>query len=258
MLFTDAVYVGIDPTAGDRPIPYAALDKDLRLIALDQDDMEAVLAFVGGLEVAIVGVDAPQSPNQGLMADPEFRRRFNLRPNGRTWRDWRVCEYELRQRNIRLYNTPGDENKAPGWVRNGFALFRRLRTLGYKPYYSGEKPGLQTFVEARPHACFTMLLEHRPFLKRSLEGRLQRQLLLYLEGLDLPNPMYALEEITRHHLLSGNLPLDRLHEHEQLDVLICAYTAYLVAQKPERVSQVGDPNDGWITLPVKELKDFYP
>jgi predicted RNase H-like nuclease len=86
---------------------------------------------------------------------------------------------------------------------------------------------------------------------------MQRQLVLYLEGLDLPSPLHALEEITRHHLLSGYLPLDDLYEHDQLDALVAAYTAYLVGVDPKRVSQVGDREEGFITLPVEKLKDFY-
>ena len=59
MLFADAVYVGIDPTAGKRPIHYAAIDNQLRLVAIDKGDMEDVLAFVAGQEKAVVAVDPP-------------------------------------------------------------------------------------------------------------------------------------------------------------------------------------------------------
>ena len=113
MLFDKSVYVGIDPTAGVRPMHYAVLDHDLRLVALNKGDLEAVLAFVGGLEAAVVAVDAPQSPNQGRMLEAEVRRRFNLAPDGRSWGQWKMCEYELRRRNIRLYNTPDREEDAP-------------------------------------------------------------------------------------------------------------------------------------------------
>jgi predicted RNase H-like nuclease len=83
-------------------------------------------------------------------------------------------------------------------------------------------------------------------------------MVLYLQGLDLMNPLTVLEEITRHHLLTGQLPLRGLLEHDELDALIAAYTAYLVGAKPERASQVGDREEGLITLPSPELKDFYP
>ena len=258
MLFTEAVYVGIDPTAGVRPMYYAALDADLRLLALDKGDMETVLAFISGLEAAVVGVGAPQAPNKGLIRQEEVRRKFNLQPGGRKWGKWRVCEYELRRRNLRMYNTPSTEKAAPGWVKIGFTLFERLRSMGFKFYIAEEETEQHTMIEVQPHTSFAVLLERRPFLKRNLEGRMQRQLVLYLEGLDIPNPMHALEEITRHHLLTGQIPLGGLYEHDQLDALVTAYTAYLVGVKPERVGQVGDGEEGLITLPVAKLKDFYP
>jgi predicted nuclease with RNAse H fold len=257
MLFTDAVFVGIDPTAGQQPIQYAALDRDLHLIVLDQGDLESVLAFVASLESAVVAVDAPQGPSRGLMARADFRQRYNMRPEGSTWAKWRVCEYELRRRNIRLYNTPEKEEEAKAWVRTGFEIFRRLEKIGFRKNILDEKSSRRAIIEARAHSGFTILLERRPFLKRTLEGRLQRQLVLYLEGLDIANPMYALEEITRHNLLSGHLPLDRLHTYEALEAMMAAYTAYLTGLHAERISQVGEREEGLITLPAIEIKDFY-
>jgi len=112
-------------------------------------------------------------------------------------------------------------------------------------------------IETQPHACFTALLGHRPFFRSSLEGCLQRQLALYVEGVDISNPMHALEEITRHHLLNGQLPLDSLYDVETLDALVAAYTAYLTALKPEKSAQVGMPAEGLITLPTGEIKSHY-
>jgi predicted nuclease with RNAse H fold len=258
MLFTEALFIGIDPTAGSRPMQYAALDRKLRLVALDEADMEGVLAFIGSLDSAVVGIDAPQSPNHGLMGHADVRRRYNLRPGGNTWSDWRVCEYELRQRNIRLYGTPGEAQEAKGWVKTGFELFQRLQGSGFRPTILGEPPAKRSLLEARSHVGYTVLLERRPFLKRTMEGRLQRQLVLYLEGLDVANPMHVLEEITRHNLLMGNLPLERLRTFEQLDALMAAYIAYLVAAQPERMIQVGEREEGLISVPTANLKDFYP
>jgi predicted nuclease with RNAse H fold len=258
MLFADAVYIGIDPTAGKKPMHYAAIDNQLRLVAIDKGDLEDVLAFVAGQEQAVVAVDAPQSPNQGLMKRSDVRRRYNLDPDGVTWGQWKVCEYELRRSNIRLYNTPEKEEDARGWVRVGFMLFRRLDELGYRHFFVGDKLTERMMIEVHPHACFTVMLGLRPFLKPTLEGRLQRQLLLYLAGLDIPNPLRALEEITRHHLLESHLPIDCLFNHDQLDALVAAYTSYLIVKEPNRIMQVGDREEGMITLPTNELKEFYP
>lgn len=257
MLFRNAMFVGIGPTGGQRPIHYAIVDADLKAQALEATDLEGMLAFIAGLESSVVAICSPQSPNRGQMKRPEIRRRFNLRPDGSTWANWRVGEYELRRRNIRMYNTPSRKKDAPGWVQNGYDLYERLGKLGFEylqPQIPDESRGL---LEVLPHACFSVLLERRPFLKNTLEGRLQRQLVLHLEGVSVPNPIQILEEIGQHHLLSGHLPTESLYTPEQLDTLIAAYTAYLAVTKPERISQVGDAKEGWIHLPTANLRDFY-
>jgi predicted nuclease with RNAse H fold len=257
MVFLDAAYVGVDPAAPGRPIRYVALDRNLHLVRNHSDGFEEVLSYLAGLETAVVAISAPQAPNQSLMAQAAVRTRYNLQPGSDTWSDWRVAEYELRRRNIRLYNTPSDRKAAPGWVRTGFELFSRLRTMGYRTFVSGEKPNPRLMVEVQAHACYTVLLERIPFLKGTLEGRMQRQLKLYLEGVEISNPMEVIEEVTRHHLLSGHLPLEGLMETQELEALAAAYTAYLVAARADDVSQLGDPEEGLITLPAGEIKDTY-
>jgi len=251
------IYVGIDPTAGRRPATLAALDDDLRVVHLGPMDADGILSFVGSRPGAVVAVDAPQSPNRWLMRRADVRRRLGLPARGRTFGQWKLCEYELRRRNLRVHSTPSDASAAPSWMRAGFALYKRLGALGFAFFRQAETPPEKMMIEVHPHACFAVLLGHRPLLKANLEGRLQRQMVLYLEGIDLRNPVHTLEEVSRQHLLSGTLPLDGLHSHDELDALAAAFTAYLVHQKPARVAQLGDPDEGLITLPVGSLKDHY-
>jgi predicted nuclease with RNAse H fold len=251
------IYLGIDPTAGRRPGTLAALDDDLRVVHLGSMAVDDMIGFIEAHPGAVVAIDAPQSPNRGLMRRPDVRRKFGLPPRGRTFAQWKVCEYELRRRNLRIYSTPSEPSAAPSWMRSGFALFKRLANLGFDFFRIGEPPPEKLMIEVHPHACFAVLLGHRPLLKANLEGRLQRQMVLYLEGIDLRNPVHTLEELTRQHLLSGSLPLDGLHNHDELDALAAAFTAYLVQQKPSRVCQVGDAQEGLITLPAASLKDRY-
>ena len=68
MLFTDAVFVGVDPTAGSRPMHYVVLNGRLELQAMDSGDMESILAFIAGLDEPVVAVGAPQAPSQGDLA----------------------------------------------------------------------------------------------------------------------------------------------------------------------------------------------
>jgi hypothetical protein len=139
----------------------------------------------------------------------------------------------------------------------GLELHSRLDQIGFRTIKAGAGSPERARIEVNPHASFTALLGHRPFLKRSLEGRMQRQLVLYLEGLQIPNPLLALEEITRHRLMTGDMPLHDIYHQEFLDAMVAAYTAYLLALKPDQTTQVGHPEEGWITLPVDQLKDSY-
>jgi hypothetical protein len=251
------MFVGIGPTSGQRPIHYAIVDGDLKAQALEATDLEGMLAFIAGLESPVVAIGSPQGPNREQMKRPQIRRRFNLRPDGETWAKWRVGEYELRRRNIRMYNTPSNKKDAPGWIQTGYELYGRLSKLGFEFIQPQHQAQPRSMLEVLPHACYSVLLERRPFLKSTLEGRLQRQLVLFLEGMSVPNPTEILEMIGQDHLLSGHLPIDSLYSPEQLDTLIAAYTAFLAVTKPERISQVGDPKEGWITLPTADLRDFY-
>jgi predicted nuclease with RNAse H fold len=255
---TRPVFIGIDPTAGRRPLSYAVLDDRLRLVEKGSARLADVLAAVSHYPEAVVAVDAPYGPNRGLMAQPEYRRRYGLSPDGKTWTNCKVCEYELRRRNIRLYLTPGEAQAAPTWMRLGFDLYAALQAEGFQTY-APDLDAPRRLFEVHPHACYAALLGHLPLKKDTLEGRLQRQIVLYDEGLGVPDPMDSVEEITRHHLREGTLTFPGLFTHDELDALVAAYTAYLAVLRPARVTPVGDPAESQIVLPVApaELKDFY-
>lgn len=243
------VYIGLDPTAGRRPINYAILDGELKLLTRGLGKLDKVLEVIRSFPAAVVAVDAPQSPNAGLMTDAARRENYGLAPASLTWADFKVGEYELRQRGIRLYNTPGEAESAPSWMKLGFQLYGALKEMGYSVYQPGETAAKQ-MLEVHPHACYTVWLGRVPMKKDSLEGRLQRQLVLFREDIDVPDAMEAFEEITRHHLLQGTLTLPGLMTHDELDALAAAYTAYLAARHPERVTLVGDAGEGQIVVPI--------
>lgn len=254
MFTTQTTFVGIDPTAGRRPITYAALDSGLRLLALGAGDLNEVIAFVAGLSQALVAVSAPQRPNQGLMNRPEIREQFSPPPRPGRWTNFRVAEFQMRQHRISCPQTPAQEKNCPVWMQVGFALYRRLEGLGFLPF---PQPAPKRWIEVYPHACFCVLLGKKPFPKTTLEGRLQRQLVLYEENLHIPDPMRFFEEITRHRLLTGALPYQEVYETRVLDALVSAYVAYLVEKHPERVTFLGDEQEGQVVLPTAELKPRY-
>jgi hypothetical protein len=217
--------------------------------------MEEVLAFVAGQREAIVAVCAPRRSNQGMMARPEIRDELIPQPRPARWNNFRVAEYQLRQRNIHIPQTCAGEADCPNWMQMGFKLFRRLDNLGYREYPT--EGAQHQSIEVYPHACYVGMLGRTPFAKHTLEGRLQRQLILYERNINVPDSMRFFEEITRHRLLSGILPEDDLYTPGELDALVASYTAWMVVNEPEKTSAVGDPQEGQITLPVPELKEHY-
>ncbi len=248
--------IGIDPTAGQLPFSYAALDQDLRLLALGHGTLDEVLAFAAGQHQALAAVCAPRRANQGVLSRPQVRSALSPALHPGRWVDFRLADYLLRQHRINIPQTPADEKKCPGWMRQGFCLYRRLEALGYQAYPQAGGASRQ-LLEVYPYACYTVLLGQPPFAKHTLEGRLQRQLLLYERKLHVPDPMNVFEEITRHRLLHGVLPLQDVYTPGELDALVAAYTAWVAASHPGEITLVGDPDEGQVVLPVAELKSHY-
>jgi hypothetical protein len=255
VFFTHTTFLGIDPTAGHKPFSYAALDSNLHLLALGQGSLEDILAFAGGQHQAFTAVCAPSRPNQRRMEQPEVRQGLTPPPRPGRWMSFRVAEYQMRVHKIACYKTPAEEKECPNWMQMGFTLYRRLEGLGYRPY-PDEKEALQ-WLEVYPHACYCALLGQAPLPKNTLEGRIQRQLALYDQDLGVPDPMRLFEEITRHRLLQGILPLEELYSQGELDALAAAHTAWLAATHPERTTRLGDPQEGLVILPTAELKRSY-
>lgn len=254
MILTDSLYVGIDPTSGRKDFSYAVLDANLNLVELADADMEGVLAFLEEQATVVVAVNSPVRSNRGLV---KKKLEDETSSSKRTFRgvDIRLAEYELRERGITVTGTPSREEFCPAWMQVGFGLYQKLSKVGFKPY--GTEGASYQLLETHPHACFSVLLEGIPFPKPTLEGRLQRQLVLYDRGLRITDPMDFFEEITRFRLMKGILPTDVLYPPEQLDVLAAAYTAWLAARRPEEVTRVGDKREGQVILPVSELKEKY-
>ena len=255
MFASQPSFIGIDPTAGHRPFTYATLDGDLRLLALGEAEMEDVLAFVAGQRQAFVAVCAPCRPNQGVMGHADVREQLIPPPRPGRWSSFRVAEYLLRQHNISCPQTPANEQDCPAWMRMGFTLYRRLEGFGYRSYPSSDS--LLQYLEIYPHASYCAMLGRTPFPKHTLEGRIQRQLVLHNLKLHVPDPMDFFEEITTHRLLQGILPLKQIYTPAELDALVAAYTAWLVANHTDQISTLGHPDEGHIILPVAELKQKY-
>ena len=86
---------------------------------------------------------------------------------------------------------------------------------------------------------------------------MQRQLVLHANDLGIRDPMQFFEEITRHWLLKGVLPMGHIYSAEELDALVAALTAFRAVRKPANVMGIGDNEEGRITLPVASLNETY-
>ena len=248
-------FIGVDPSAGDKPMAYVALDHECNVIVLSKGNMEEVMAFAAGQSHSMIAVCAPRQPNKKLMVRPEMRESLIPSPNPGRWLNARVVEYLLRCRNIRIPLTPHAEEKCPRWMQMSFSIFQRLNEFGYKNYPNEQAE--RQVLEVYPHASYAVMLNLLPFPKHTIEGRLQRQLILNENGVNVTDPMIFFEEITRYKLLNGVLPQDILFSSDELDALVGAFTAWVAAQHPSKVTVLGDPDEGQVVLPIDELKPYY-
>ncbi len=252
MLFTERVFIGIGTTGGRKPFFYAALDEEGRLLAADEAEQEEMLAFLLAQEQVVVAINAPQSPNRGLVRARMEAESLDKKVRGA---DLRLAEAELRARGIQVGKTPGRPELCPAWMRVGFGLYQKLDAAGFAPYPAGEASRVR--LETHPHAVFCVLLGRRPLPRPTLLGKMQRQLALVNHGLGVRDPMDFFEEVTRHRLLKADLPFDWIYEAEMLDALAAALTAWQTVRQPADLLLVGDAEEGQIALPTATLRPNY-
>jgi hypothetical protein len=248
-----SLYVGIDTTSGHKAFTYAALDHGMNVIALAEAELDEMVDFLAGQPAAVVAVNAPSHVNLGLVR--KSLETHTPGPHQLRGVDLRVAEYQLRERGIAVSATSSRQSQCPAWVQIGLEIYGQMSRLDYQPYPVDGSP--RQWLETHPHAAFCVLLGRIPLPKPSLEGRIQRELVLFERGVGIKDPMYFFEEITRHKMLSGVLPVELLHQPEQLDALMAAYTAWLAAEKPAEVTRVGTAQEGFIHLPVAQMKESY-
>jgi hypothetical protein len=251
MDLTRTVFIGIDITAGRRGFTYAALDMERTLLALCQGDLQEIAAYTAGQSAAFAAIGTPASPNQGLLVKTEQQEGLFPLPEGKA-AQMRLAEHELVQRGMHTIKTPGTIDACPGWMRQGFDLYRHLQMVGYQTYPCDDAP--RQYLETPPEAAYWSLLDLAPFPPGTLESRLQRQLVLYEHNLPVKDSLHFLEEVTRHRLLKSILPLENIHTPAELNALVLAYTAWLAAKEPPEVIQLGDPVEGEIVLPAVQIE----
>ena len=135
------MYVGIDVSAS-RGLDVCALDEkrhvSLLLKARDLQTLEPILRQFP--KTTTFAVDASSGPSRGLLAG----------------KDYRVAEHELRKLGISLYFTPRAEGDAPAWMREGFAIYRLLDSIGF-PLFVGGDTGSGLTIEVYPHLSYVSI-----------------------------------------------------------------------------------------------------
>ena len=247
---TFSVYIGIDVGMGPKPVTFVALDADQKAQAIGEGDIHDALAYAAGQSGrALVAVNAAARPNKGLLAREEIRRSLKTPPPKNKWHQLRLVEYELLQAGIDVPETPASPEKSLPWVRRGFTLVERLESLGYQPYPSEEGP--RQWLEMNADAAFWSLMGVTPLQAGTLEGRIQRQLVLEDEGLDVPDAMDFFEEITRFRILKSILPIKNIFPQAEINAWMAAHVAWLAANVPERTRKFGAAEEGVVFLPIK-------
>ena len=246
MFYQNDTFIGVDVSRGRLPYTVAVLNINGNLQALEKCSLEGALKYTGGFGSVIVAVNAPRYLPGGKMGEDSFRENLIPPPAPERFTDYRVAEYLLRISKVRFPPTPAPPKQTPAWINNGFRLYRQLEQV-LSPLQDG-----RSIIEVNSQACYQSFLGKPPFQKASIEGRIQRQLILLDHGVKIHDPMAFYEEVTRHRILQGILPDAILYSPRLLDALAAALLASLTYQDPAATVRIGDDLDGWITLPARK------
>jgi len=225
--------IGIDLTTGRRPFVCAALDHELNAFGFLEGGLDEALAWLDDFPESLVAVNAASR----LARDPSGR----------------AAERDLLARGVSVPPTPHRETLCPARTRLGLSFYKQLEKKSFRPHPTDRAD--HQWIETNSHAAFCALLGRAPLPRRTLEGRLQRQLVLYEQDLNIADPMDFFEEITRHRLLAGQLPMEKLSTSAHLDALAAAYVAWLTTNRPAETTRLGTNGDGFIVLPVGEMQE---
>jgi hypothetical protein len=242
------IFLGVHVAAESKPFVYAVLDQKLRVLALEQGYLEELLAYASSETAMAVGINAPRHPNCGLMNQDRIRQAYAPVPPSGRWVNVRKIEYDLHRLGLRIHRTASTVEQCHDWMQAGFFLYKEIEELGSHAFGDGGEGRL--LFETHGEAGFWSLLGQHLKDGTQLEGCIQRQLMLLEEGLQIPDPMEAFEEITRHRLLHGQFPFEDVFTLPQLNALLAAYTAWLAYQIPGRIQCMGDPEESELLFPL--------
>jgi hypothetical protein len=128
-------------------------------------------------------------------------------------------------------------------------FYEQLEKMSFRPYPT--KNATRKWFKANADETFATFLQKKLLSRRTLEGRIQRALVLYDQGLQINDPMEFFEEITRYRLIQGILPLENLYTSKELDALVAAYMAWVTVNRPGQLEMFPDNP----VLPNAQIED---
>ncbi|HEX9840504.1 MAG TPA: hypothetical protein VGA72_14235 [Anaerolineales bacterium] len=134
--------------------------------------------------------------------------------------------------------TANSKPKSAKSVNTNAMFYEQLENLSFRPYPSQNET--RQWFKADANEAFSALLQKKLLSRRTLEGRIQRALVLYDRGLQIRDPMEFFEEITRYKLIQGILPLEILYTPKELDALVAAYVAWMTVNRPGQIERFPD------------------
>lgn len=233
------IFIGVTVSSNNPGFSFAVLNDEKELLAVSQGSLKDAVAYMAGLSQGCAAISAPQK--LGVPKSGQHKKT--------TKRSLRDIDIILQQYGIEVDSMGSTPQTCPTRIRNGFAFYTQLVNLGFEPYLE-EEPKPRQFFETQADAVFIGLCGLRLYPSETLEGRLQRQLILYEQDVPVADPMQFLEEITRYKLMHGNLPLEQIYQPTELNALVCALTAWQVIHTPETIHPMGNPDEGLVYLPM--------
>lgn len=244
-------YIGIEFSGSRKGFTCAILNPGNRIEFMGLVTPLEWQTVVENAKKVVAAVNAPLTMNGGFMADVDYRKQMKVATQSSRIQDMRVCEYQLFEQGIACGHTPRNVGRYSLSLQRSLKFSAELGMEGFQFWPASN--AIRQMLETQADAAYWSLLGVKPFASASLEGRIQRQLLLQSKGINVPDAMEFFEEVTRHRLLSGKLPEGKVLAPAQLNALVSAYTAWVAANRPGEYSLIGEAEEGVILLPSAAL-----
>lgn len=247
MVSERTVFLGIDPGSGREGMTYVALDIEKRVLAIGGGKIQDVLAFAAGQFDVLAAVNCLIKPLKEPSSSEVQQRLFPEFADDLFGRLRKEAAERLEASGGGGISSLAEKDSRSAQQRSEI-LVQQLKELGYCAFPDEDQK--RQWLRFSAQAAFLSLGGGRLFASRSLEGRLQRQLILFEEKLPLKDPMDFFEEVTRRRLLLGRLPYEMIYAPGELNALVGAYTAWLAVFEEQRVSKQEDGSEGGWALPL--------